>query len=57
MRENGRWNAYRIDGNGRHREQDLIVPSDLKESEIPSYLDDILHEVATTTNSEIRRIE
>ncbi len=46
-REGGVWMAYRVDGEGRRRrDNSTVLPPDLPEWKIASYLDDIFHEWA-----------
>lgn len=46
VREHGRWVAYRVGTGLKRLENNLVIPSTLKASELPSYLDDVYHEMA-----------
>ncbi len=53
------WVVHRVDGHGpaaRRRRADLVVPSHLNETEVATYLDDLLHEQARP-GDEIRRVD
>jgi len=45
-RENGAWIAYRSQSGMRAPLDDIVLPSDLAESDLATYLDDIFHELA-----------
>jgi hypothetical protein len=45
VREKGQWVAYRL-GLGRRAPANLAIPSWVAPSEIATYLDDLLHELA-----------
>jgi len=45
-RDSGRWIVYRIDRGRRLREDDLVIPGDTQADDIPSALEDLLHEYA-----------
>ncbi|WP_114947850.1 DUF7661 family protein [Microvirga calopogonii] len=46
-REGDAWIAYRVDGEGRRRrDNSTVIPPDLPEGKVASYLDDIFHEWA-----------
>jgi hypothetical protein len=46
IRDSGRWIVYRIDRGRRLREDDLVIPGDTRADDIPSALEDLLHENA-----------
>lgn len=54
-REGDRWVAYRL-GEGTRRRDDLAIPPELSEEEIPAFLEDLLHELSAPGRS-LRRIE
>lgn len=59
VRVDGAWVAQRVDGSGptaRRRSADLVIPADLGEGEVATYLDDLLHELARP-GDEIRRLD
>ena len=45
-RENHRWEVYRLELGKHCKMHDLVVPQELAEEEISTYLDDIFHELA-----------
>lgn len=45
-RGNNSWEVYRLEQGKRGRMNDVVIPGDLEEDEIPTYLDDIFHELA-----------
>ncbi|MGI9494168.1 MAG: DUF7661 family protein [Geminicoccaceae bacterium] len=55
VRDGDRWVVYRLDNGKRRMMLDVIVPSELSEDEIETYLDDMLHEWARPGKA-IRRI-
>ena len=57
-REGGRWLAYRVDLNENKfsRLRDVVIPDGTVEEDIPGWLDDIFHEMATARHPEVRRI-
>lgn len=46
IRKDGRWLAFRLGEGSKIPEANLIVPQDLGESELITFLDDIFHECA-----------
>lgn len=46
LRDDGRWVAYRAALGKRSEVEDLVIPGDLSEQEIPGYLDAFYHELA-----------
>ncbi|MDJ0611058.1 MAG: hypothetical protein QNJ67_18935 [Kiloniellales bacterium] len=46
VREGGAWAVYRVEGKRRRPERDLVVPPEITEAEVQTYLDDLLHELA-----------
>ncbi len=55
VREAGAWVVYRSEDGKRRPAGDLIVPAHLNAEDVPTYLDDILHELARP-GTEIRRL-
>ncbi len=55
-RQDDGWAVYRPDRGGHRRVFDFVIPSDLPDTEIATYLDDILHELAGL-GAEIRRLD
>lgn len=45
-RNDQEWIAYRQGDGVRRRETDIVLPAHLTEDELPSYLDDLYHELA-----------
>ena len=56
VREHGGWVVYRVTNERRRREPNLIVPDDMTEDRIATYLDDMLHEAAGSGDT-VRRID
>ena len=55
--ENG-WQAYYSGPEGKRRPaRDIIIPSNIEESEMAQYLDDLCHEWANDQNNEVKRID
>ncbi len=55
---NGGWTTYYLSTEGKRRPAiDIVVPSDIQESEIGQYLDDLCHEWATERNPVVKRID
>jgi len=52
------WQAYYQGSEGKRRPaRDIILPSDLAESEIARYLDDLCHEWATDENKSVSKLD
>ena len=52
------WEIYHQSGDGKTiRVRDFVIPAELNESEIMTYLDDMFHERATAENPRVVRIE
>jgi hypothetical protein len=47
IREAEAWLVYRVDNDKRRRVFDVVIPSSTRKEEIPTYLDDLLHELAS----------
>ncbi len=56
IREAGSWVVYRVDNGKRRKESALVVPSSIRAGDLPTYLDDILHELAHP-GATIRRLD
>ena len=56
IREEESWIVYRVDNEKRRTEFDIVIPSSMRAEEIPTYLDDLLHELAHP-GATIRRID
>jgi hypothetical protein len=54
-RENDAWNVYRS-SLGVRRRDDLVIPANLGEDDIATYLDDLFHEAAKF-GDRVKRIE
>jgi hypothetical protein len=54
-RRAGRWVAFRRGPGTRREDRAIVVPADLHEDDLATYLDDLLHEEAVPGQS-IRRI-
>ncbi len=46
IQEKGQWKAYRVGDGAKIPDNDLIIPPDLDSSELITFLDDMLHELA-----------
>lgn len=52
------WEAFYLGNEGKRRpDRDIIVPSNIAESEIAQYLDDLCHEWATDRNNSVKRVD
>ena len=52
------WGVLYLGNDGKKRiAHDIIFPTDLNENKIIGYLEDLLHEWATSKNSQISKIE
>jgi hypothetical protein len=52
------WQAFYTGSEGKRRPaRDIIVPSDITESEMTQYLDDLCHEWATDRNKNVTRVD
>ncbi len=48
IRQNDRWLAFRLGEGVKRPEPDVVIPPDIDETELLSFLDDIFHELATS---------
>ncbi len=46
IRRHESWVVNRVDNGKRRKEFDIVIPSSMRAEEIPTYLDDLLHELA-----------
>lgn len=57
LRENDEWVVYVL-GEGKKRPvNDIVIPSDVKETELITFIEDLFHESATPTNKDIKIID
>ena len=54
--KNGRWKPYYLGNEGKRRDADFIIPTDVAEDEIPHYLAVLFHEAATPERNEVQRL-
>ncbi len=55
IRDNEEWHAFRLGNEGKKRMlNDIKIPSDLPESELVGYVEDVYHEWATPNNYHVR---
>lgn len=54
----GAWKVFYPGQEGKKRlAEDIVIPSDIGETQLEQYLADIRHEYATRENSEVHRID
>lgn len=52
------WAAYYLSADGKRRPAtDIVVPPDIRDSEIEQYLDDLCHEWATAQHPGVKRLD
>ena len=52
------WKAYYLGDDGKRRSApDIVIPSDLGESQIEQYLDDLCHEWASEKHTGVKRLD
>jgi hypothetical protein len=57
VRDDGKWVVFILGSGGKKRTaQDIFIPSNIAEDDLDTYLEDLLHELATPDNDEIFRI-
>lgn len=56
IRQDDAWAVYRTADGKRRRDFGLVIPSSLSAADVPTYLDDILHESARP-GTMIRRLD
>ncbi len=54
VRERDQWQVYLLGPEGKRRPAGLSVPASLTAEEIPEYLGDLMHEIATPRHNEVR---
>ncbi len=53
-RDNGEWVLYTLGEGKKRRENDIVIPADLNEKDVVTFIADIFHEFATPGNSEVK---
>ncbi|MFC0682893.1 hypothetical protein ACFFGH_34125 [Lysobacter korlensis] len=53
-RRGDQWQVYLLSAEGKRRPAEISIPAALSAAEVPGYLADLLHEIATPRNSEVR---
>ncbi|HEX9790034.1 MAG TPA: hypothetical protein VGA60_05185 [Kiloniellales bacterium] len=56
VRQDNAWIVYRTGDGKRRREMGLVIPSSVMAADVPMYLDDLLHELASP-GATIRRLD
>lgn len=52
------WQAFYLGNEGKRRPaNDIVVPSNIAESKVLQYLDDLCHEWATDRNNSVKRVD
>lgn len=58
QRKDGEWLLFRESNTGvRARAHEVVIPAELEESELATYLADIYHEGATDKHSSVTRLD
>ena len=58
VEKDGGWKAFYLGSEGKRRPaRDITVPSNVTESKMAQYLDDLCHEWATDRNNSVRRVD
>ena len=58
QRKNGEWLLFRESNTGvRAKVHEIVIPAELEESELATYLADIYHESATEKHSSVIRLD
>lgn len=58
QRQGTEWHLFLESGTGKRvRDYDVAIPSELNESELEEYLDDMFHEHASETHPSVIRLE
>jgi hypothetical protein len=56
-RSNNGWDTFYLGDDGKRRSApDIVVPSELLESELAQYLDDLCHEWATVQHPDVKQL-
>jgi hypothetical protein len=51
------WSLFYLGAEGKRRSAHLVIPDDLPETEIETYLADLCHEWATPRHPDVKRLE
>ena len=51
------WSAYYLGGDGKRRPADFVVPDDIAEQDLATYLGDLFHEFATPKNGTVKQLD
>ena len=58
VEKDGGWEAFYLGSEGKRRvAKDIVVPSDISESQMRQYLDDLCHEWSTDRNNSVKRVD
>ena len=58
LERDGGWEVFYLGSEGKRRPaKDITVPSNISESKMTQYLDDLCHEWATGRNNSVRRVD
>ena len=55
--KNGEWKPYYLGNEGKRRDADFVIPTDIAEHELDHYLAVLFHEGATPERNEVRRVD
>jgi hypothetical protein len=56
-REGAQWQVYRVGAEGKRTPAGFVVPDFVQEDELAQFLEDLLHESASSHNGDVRRID
>jgi hypothetical protein len=57
VRCNNKWKAYYLGNEGKKRlAEDIVIPSDIEENELPNYMADLCHEWASQNRDSVTTI-
>jgi hypothetical protein len=54
---NDEWKPYFLGNEGKRRDAEFVIPTDIPESELGHYLAVLFHESATPERNEVKRLE
>jgi len=58
VEKDSEWEAFYLGSEGKRRvAKDIVVPSNITESQMLQYLDDLCHEWATDRNNSVKRVD
>jgi hypothetical protein len=57
LRENGAWVIYELGEGKKSRSQEIFIPSEYNEDEVVLFLEDMLHEAASSANPKIKKLD